>query len=57
MAGHAAQVRDNGAGADDMAFGGESIILDPEGRTLAKADGKTEKQVVADLDLQEVRRA
>ena len=38
-----------------MDFAGESLVIDPEGRTVLKADDE-EKLVTCDLDLSEARR-
>ena len=40
---------------DKMQFAGESIVIDPRGKVLAKADDR-EQLLVCDIDLQEVKK-
>lgn len=41
---------------DKMQFAGESIVIDPRGKVLAKADDR-EQLLVCDIDLQEVKKS
>lgn len=40
---------------DKMQFAGESIVIDPRGKVLTKADDR-EQLLVCDIDLQEVKK-
>lgn len=42
---------------DDLHFAGESFVVDPEGRVVARAKSGEEDLLVADLDLTQCRRA
>lgn len=41
---------------DKMQFAGESIVIDPRGKVLAKADDR-KQLLVCDIDLQEVKKS